>query len=672
VAEPAATPRIGLLGSQGPRSARPGGEGPGLRRLGTVLADQLSRRADLIELSGGPPPAGLDAIVTFSGGEEAADPYHGPLAVADGARSPWLPIWFDFGTAVIGPLTVPGVPGCPRCVAIRRRKARHDQEQFQQAQARFADRFDAAAPRLTCWGADVIAQLAATEVTDGGNRLARRTVIRVRLDTLQTSVHSYLPEPACPDCGGLPADSPDSGRIQLGQPRKLGPRIYRTRDLRASRDDLMDTYVDAETGLIRGMYRMGFGVYPATSAPMGLSADAPLVESGYGRDLDFRASQLTAIAEAVERYGGVRPGARRTVVRGSYSELATDALDPKTLGLYPEDRYAQPGFPFQRYHDDLRVPWVWGYSFARDAPILVPECCAYYRLPHGDPADRPFVYEISNGCAVGSCMAEAILHGIVELVERDAFLLTWYARMTVPMLDLNSARNRAIPLMVERLEHNLGYRVYAFDTTTEHRIPSVWVMAVRPGEDETVPKVLCAGGASFDPERAIISALLELGPIVEWRRDTYRGEAARGAEMVDDPHRVIGMEDHALVNAHPAAFSRFAFLLEHNEPRPVADAFTAAFQPAHDDLAADLRETVARYLRSGQDVVVVDQTTPEHRAGRFTCVKVLIPGLLPMTFGYWARRTDGLPRLLRVPHELGYAKAPLRPQDINPHPHPFP
>jgi ribosomal protein S12 methylthiotransferase accessory factor len=183
---------------------------------------------------------------------------------------------------------------------------------------------------------------------------------------------------------------------------------------------------------------------------------------------------------------------------------------------------------------------------------------------------------------------------------------------------------------------------------------------------------LCAGGAGFDPERAIINALLELAPIVEWRLGTYREEASRCADMVNDPRQVVSMHDHALVNAHPAAFSRFAFLLEPAEPRPIAEAFLGAFQPAHEDLGADLRETVARYLRSGQDVVVVDQTTAEHGAGGFTCVKVLIPGLLPMTFGHWARRTDGLPRLLRVPHELGYARGPLRPQDINPHPHPFP
>ncbi|MFD3453296.1 YcaO-like family protein [Streptomyces sp. NPDC058691] len=31
----------------------------------------------------------------------------------------------------------------------------------------------------------------------------------------------------------------------------------------------------------------------------------------------------------------------------------------------------------------------------------------------------------SNGGAIGSCMEEAVLFGLLELIERDAFLLGW-------------------------------------------------------------------------------------------------------------------------------------------------------------------------------------------------------------------------------------------------------
>jgi ribosomal protein S12 methylthiotransferase accessory factor len=69
---------------------------------------------------------------------------------------------------------------------------------------------------------------------------------------------------------------------------------------------------------------------------------------------------------------------------------------------------------------------------------------------------------------------------------------------------------------------------------------------------------------------------------------------------------------------------------------------------------------------------VVDQTTPEMIRNGLHCVKVLIPGMLPMTFGHHLTRLTGLERVLRVPMELGYAKQPLTLEQLNPHPHPFP
>jgi ribosomal protein S12 methylthiotransferase accessory factor len=90
------------------------------------------------------------------------------------------------------------------------------------------------------------------------------------------------------------------------------------------------------------------------------------------------------------------------------------------------------------------------------------------------------------------------------------------------------------------------------------------------------------------------------------------------------------------------------------------------------DLTSVLTETVKRYLDTGLDVIVIDQTGSEHRAGGFACVKVLIPGTLSMTFGHDHRRLDNLPRLLTVPRLLGYRDRDLAPEELTSDPHPFP
>ncbi|MDA6131378.1 hypothetical protein OSK38_28930, partial [Escherichia coli] len=53
-------------------------------------------------------------------------------------------------------------------------------------------------------------------------------------------------------------------------------------------------------------------------------------------------------------------------------------------------------------------------------------------------------------------------------------------------------------------------------------------------------------------------------------------------------------------------------------------------------------------------IIVVDQTAAELEKSRLKCVKVIVPGMLPMTFGHNMRRIQQLPRLFSVPQSLGH------------------
>lgn len=121
----------------------------------------------------------------------------------------------------------------------------------------------------------------------------------------------------------------------------------------------------------------------------------------------------------------------------------------------------------------------------------------------------------------------------------------------------------------------------------------------------------------------------------------------------------------------PQAEERLHFLLDDNRPmRTFDEEFKRSVKNA--DLTDDLKSFLQVFRRLNLDVIVVDQTTPEIRRNGLHCVKVLIPGMLPMTFGQHLIRLSGLERVLKVPVELGYAKEPLTPEELNPYPHPFP
>jgi ribosomal protein S12 methylthiotransferase accessory factor len=77
------------------------------------------------------------------------------------------------------------------------------------------------------------------------------------------------------------------------------------------------------------------------------------------------------------------------------------------------------------------------------------------------------------------------------------------------------------------------------------------------------------------------------------------------------------------------------------------------------------------FRRLQLEVIVVNQSSPEITRNRLHCVKVIVPGMLPMTFGHHLIRITGLRRLLEVPYRMGYVQQPLSYEQLNPHPHPF-
>ncbi|MER7505589.1 TOMM precursor leader peptide-binding protein [Nonomuraea pusilla] len=574
-------------------------------------------------------------------------PGHGELAVPIG-DGPVLPLRTELGRVVIGPLERPGVPGCRACVRIRAARVQPDARKAEAVRARHAP---APSQWLTPLATDLVRVLVASETAalaaDADPRTAG-AVLEIDLATLEITRHRFLPDPLCPHCGGLPPDGP--AELTLRPRRKLGGSP-RTRPVEL--DALLETYVDGRVGMIRPLKSGVQGGLTVAGAMLPIRAGGGL-EPGVGRTRSYTASRLVAVLEALERYGGVSPGGRRTSVTAAYRDISGHAVHPDTFGTHPEENYDRPGFAFRRFTEDTVCRWVWGYSFAKAQPVLVPENQVYYYARHLPDGEQPFVFEVSNGCALGSCLEEAILHGLLEVVERDAFLLTWHARREVPVLDPALASDPVLPMQAAAITAETGHRVLCFDTTAEHGIPSVWAMAVDVEHRSDRPATAHAAGAALTLEQAAMNALSELGPLLADVIRRYPEERERAEAMVRDPEQVATMHDHSLLYAVPAAAERLSFLTGR------ADGPRTGFGPARftgDDLTADLRVMIDAVIAAGMDVVVVDQTTPEHLAGGFRCVKVLVPGALPMTFGHRYRRLDNLPRL-----------AAARTTD----PHPFP
>lgn len=618
--------------------------------------------ASLPDLTEGVPEAARLVILAFD--EEPPYEYGETEERLWGGGVPWLRCFAGPDESIAGPLVRPGAPGCSVCSDLRRRLAGNPPGDGWTAAAEEASR-----ERSLCdYGIGHTAKLIAAEsrrVLQGRESRLQGRVCFIRLSTLESTLHVYEPDPLCPVCGRLPDDSPETARLTL-QPRPKaeagGYRYRRPAEVKAALS--RGGFLSARTGMMNRIWHDPAASFAAASASLLSFASGSEVTAG--RSHSYAQSDLTAMLEGLERYCGQEPRGKKTVCSGSYRSLAEQALDPVQAGLYDRKQYELPDFPFEPFDPDAELDWVWGYSFMRQRPILVPLYLAYYSGYLGGG----FAMEGSNGCALGGSLEEAILHGLFEVAERDAFLIAWYARLPLPRLDPESADDPELSLMLDRLRATDGCEVQLFNMTMENGIPAIWAIArsLRPG----TLNLLCAAGAHLDPLRAAKSAVHELAGMLPFVRRMFEENREETERLYEEPERVERMEDHVLLYGLPQAEKRLRFLLRPVRPaRTFGDAFGGKIASSSADLTDDLRDVLERFHRQKLDVIVIDQTSPELARCGLHCVKVLVPGMLPMTFGHRMTRLAGLGRVYHVPVRLGYRKRPLRRSELNPFPHPF-
>jgi ribosomal protein S12 methylthiotransferase accessory factor len=268
-------------------------------------------------------------------------------------------------------------------------------------------------------------------------------------------------------------------------------------------------------------------------------------------------------------------------------------------------------------------------------------------------------------------MEEAILHGLMELIERDGFLLAWYAQLMPPRIDPWSSRQQETFYLLDRIDH-LGYDIHLLDTRFDIDLPSVTVVVER--RDNELGKLMVSASASIDPEAAIRGALCEVAGYIPDMRERVTMMQEELSAMVKDHTRVTQLGHHSLIYGFPEMAQKARFLLQNSTLKSIDEAYGQWYEalPRQMDLLVDLQYCLDMMLQRGLDVIVVDQTAPELTGTGLKVAKVIVPGLIPIDFGWGRNRVFDLPRLRTVPRTSGFMSTDFDLAHLNMTPHPFP
>ncbi|MEV6737209.1 YcaO-like family protein [Streptomyces sp. NPDC051104] len=463
----------------------------------------------------------------------------------------------------------------------------------------------------------------------------------------------------CPACGTFATT--DAG------PRDAAPLL--DVDLRqAEGPDL--TLPTLRQALFDTRYGPVVGIQPVPDSPASLVAavharhHAAKDTAGYGRGRTMAAAARLALLERLERAGSEALVRAAEPLRASFRELPGRALDPRRLGHLTVEQYAHPACRVDPFDEEAPLRWiparVWGSAERSWVPL---EAGSYHVPPEPMPGKRwgRVLYESSNGCALGASLDEAALHALLEVAERDAFLLTWWAARPVPRIDWSSVADDTSQALRAAMRR-VGYEVHLCVITQDVPIPAVWALALNPASGDKYS--LTTAAAHPDPLTAIRAAVTELAPLVLGNLVVPDRSAA--LRLREDPWNVTDLDHHIQWYSVPESRVAFEPFLS-TTPVPLADAFPD--QPARrtqtlEAACADMRD---RFRAAGLDeILVVDQTGLEHRRTGLHAVRVVVPGATPLCFGFANQRVFGLPRLEPL---LGAPGAPL-PDRISVHPFP--
>ncbi len=404
------------------------------------------------------------------------------------------------------------------------------------------------------------------------------------------------------------------------------------------------------------------GIVRSLEECLAASADPPVPRavaevaglSGIGGAGRTRAeAAAAAVGEALERYSaGVVPEAR--IVVDTAAGLGREAIEPERFALFSERQYATPGFPYRRFTATSPVPWVGGRALADGRPAWVPAELVFLASVPGSGA--PIGYATSSGTACAASREEAVGRGLCELLERDAFMIAWANRLSLPRLDW--ASDPELAEVDRRFFAPTGLAYTAVDLSCFHRLPSVLGVVRAPRRTPgalgvgagTAPTVARAWWKALTEAFAARSAGAKLALLD--RRDL--GGAGEG---------IVSFEDHIRWHADHDRAAAAAFLDASDARTPVAEVATI-----RGDVVGALR---ARVEAAGSSAYVVDVTAPDVAELGLHVAKVVAPELCPLEVPHRARFLGGR-RLYEVPVRLGLARVALAEDALNPHPHPFP
>lgn len=240
---------------------------------------------------------------------------------------------------------------------------------------------------------------------------------------------------------------------------------------------------------ITDLDRIGLPIYTAIRP----TAEDGAVSIYGGKGITKDHAKASAMMEGFERYSAEMQESDETITAdlNEISEYGS-YIDPKSLNLPKEiEKKDISGF---------NIEWSKSKDIISGKEYYIPTNAIFHPYTADNEINKLFKSN-TNGLASGNILEEAILHGMLEVIERDAWSIFELTHKNYAQIDTESIESELIRDIIDKFESN-GIEIKLMDFTADIKIPTIAASA-----DDTITRdagLLTLGmGTHLDPEVAV-------------------------------------------------------------------------------------------------------------------------------------------------------------------------
>ncbi|MDR3223104.1 MAG: YcaO-related McrA-glycine thioamidation protein [Methanobrevibacter sp.] len=276
------------------------------------------------------------------------------------------------------------------------------------------------------------------------------------------------------------------------------------------------------------------------------SAIRPTAEEGgvsvySGKGATKTQAKASALMEGFERYSAEKQSIdNKKIIINTVQEIE-NSIELNNLNIPKID------------YNNSEIEWIESIEINTEKKYHVPANSVFH--PYSSSSSLKLFRSNTNGLASGNVREEAVLHGIFEVVERDAWSIFELTKLNNEEIELNDFKNPLINEMLEKFE-NSNIEIKLMNLTADVNIPTIAASA----DDKFLkdPALLTFGlGTHLNPEIAVLRALTEvaqsrLTQIHGTREDTTRADFMRraGYERMKKINKAYFQHDDEKINVN--------------------------------------------------------------------------------------------------------------------------